>query len=135
MLQIGFGVADITPAPGMEMPGGFFKRTGKGARDRLLAVACLLHDGTTSAVLVGIDTLFITRPTVEAARRQIQKATMIPGDHILVGANHTHTGGPVASCLGCDEDPKYTSQVTQGIVSAVTDAWSTMHAAEIAIGT
>src|SRR5215204_7697451 len=28
MLQVGFGVADITPDKGMQMPGGFFKREG-----------------------------------------------------------------------------------------------------------
>src|SRR5437588_8930518 len=99
MLQVGFGVGDITPSPGMEMPGGFFKRKGKGAADKLLAVACVVHDGTTPIALVGIDTLFITRPTVEVARRQIQKETQIPGDNVLIGASHTHTGGQIASCI------------------------------------
>ena len=45
MLQVGFGVGDITPEAGMEMPGGFFKRQGKGVRDKLLASACVVHDG------------------------------------------------------------------------------------------
>ena len=53
MLQVGFGVGDITPDAGMEMPGGFFKRQGKGVRDKLLAVACVVHDGDKTVALVG----------------------------------------------------------------------------------
>jgi hypothetical protein len=135
MLQVGFGVGDVTPNAGMEMPGGFFKRKGSGVRDKLLAVACVVHDGDTSLALVGLDALFITRPTVEAARRQIQKDTGMSADHVLVGANHTHSGGPIASCLGCDADPAYLETVTRGIAGAVKSAWSSLHAAEVGIGT
>jgi hypothetical protein len=135
MLQVGFGVADITPDAGMQMPGGFFKRTGKGVRDKCLAVACAVHDGERTVTLVGIDTLFVTKTIVDAARRGIQKAAKIPGDNVLVGANHTHSGGPITSCLGCDADPAYESRVEHGIVEAVTAAWSTLHAAEIGVGT
>src|SRR5919108_5062535 len=99
MLQVGFGVRDISPEKGMEMPGGFFKRKGTGVRDRLLAVACVVSDGERAVALVGIDTLFVTRPTVEAARRTIQKETRVPAENVLICANHTHSGGPVASCL------------------------------------
>jgi hypothetical protein len=135
MPQVGFGVADITPKVGAQMPGGFFKRTGKGIRDKLLAVACVITDGTTPVALVGIDTLFITRPTVDAARRAIAKATKIPGDNVLIGASHTHSGGPIATCLGCDADPEYLEQVAKAIASAVTDAWNSLHASEVGIGT
>jgi len=134
MLQVGFGVGDITPEIGMEMPGGFSKRTGKGVHDMLLAVACVVHDGTKTAALVGIDALFITKPTVEIARRSIQKATKIPGENVLIGASHTHTGGPVASCLGCDANPAYLDKLAAAIASAVGDAWNSLHAAEIGIG-
>ncbi len=135
MLQVGFGVGDITPEVGMEMPGSFGRRVGKGVRDKLLAVACVVHDGATPVALVGIDALFITKPTVEHARRLIQKETKIPGDNVLIGANHTHTGGPVASCLGCDENPKYTDLLAKAIAAAVTDAWGSLHTAEVGIGT
>jgi neutral ceramidase len=135
MLHVGFGIGDITPPEGAEMPGGFTKRKGKRGADKLLAVACVVYDGTTPVALVGIDTLFITRATVETARRAVQKATKIPSDNVLIGASHTHSGGPVASCLGCDEDPAYTKQLADAIASAVGDAWNSLHAAEVGIGT
>jgi hypothetical protein len=135
MLQVGFGVGDITPEAGMQMPGGFFKRKGTGARDKLLVVACVVHDGKTPVALVGIDALFITRPTVELARRTLQKNVKIPGDNVLIGANHTHSGGPITACLGCDANPAYEKKVAEQIVAAVESAWNTLHAAEIGIGT
>jgi neutral ceramidase len=135
MIQVGFGVGDITPAVGMGMPGGFFKQVGKGVADRLLAVACVIHDGKTPVVLVGIDTVFIPRPPVEAARRMIQKETSIPGENVLIGASHTHTGGPVIGALGSEADPAYLDQLTLEITAAVRTAWQSLHAAEIGIGT
>jgi hypothetical protein len=135
MLQVGFGVGDITPPAGAQMPGGFFKRRAKGVRDKLLAVACVVYDGKTAAALVGIDALFITKPTVLAARRLIQKATKVPAENVMIGASHTHTGGPMADCLGCDADPAYLEKVAKAIAGAVQTGWNSLHAAEVGIGT
>jgi len=134
MLQVGFGVADITPPIGAEMPGGFGKNLSKGVKDKLYAVACVIYDGATPIALVGTDTLMIGRPTVEAARRSIQKATKIPGENVLIGASHTHSGGPIIGCFGSEGDPDYLDKVAKGIASAVGDAWNSLHASEVGIG-
>jgi neutral ceramidase len=136
MLQVGFGVADITPEIGGNIPGGFLPLKSTGVRDRLLAVACVVHDGTTAVALVGIDALFVPREVTDVARRAIQKATKIPGDNVLVGASHTHSGGPIVPVFaGADADPSYHVQVSAGVASAVGTAWNTLHASEIGIGT
>jgi len=135
MLQAGFASSDITPDVGMEMPGGFFKATGKGVRDRLIAAACVLHDGTTPVALVGIDALFIDRSTVDAARRLIQAATRIPGSNVLIGANHTHTGGPMIRAAVDGGDPVYAGRVAKAIAEAVTTASQKLHAVEVGIAT
>jgi hypothetical protein len=134
MLQVGFGSADITPAAGMEMPGGFFKATGRGVRDKLWAVACVVYDGATPVALVGTDTLVIARETVEEARRRIQKETKIAGGNVLVGASHTHSGGPCTVGWGRTENPEYLDRLAKGITSAVTQAWNSLHSGEIGIG-
>jgi hypothetical protein len=134
MLELGFAAADITPTVGMEIPGSLGKVISKGVRDKLWAVACTVTDGTTPLALVGIDALFVTRPTVEHARRIIQAETKIPGEQVLVGANHTHTGGPVASCFGSDENPQYTDKLARNIAAAVVEAWRRKRPAEIGIG-
>jgi hypothetical protein len=41
----------------------------------------------------------------------------------------------VLSNAGCDEDPAYTAHLASAIESAVEQAWRSLHAAEIAIGT
>lgn len=133
-LKAGFGSADITPEPGAQMPGGFRVNLSKGVRDPLYAVACVVSDGTTPVALVGIDALFVGKHTVKEAREIIQKATGIPGANVLVGASHTHTGGPILSCLGSDEDPAYSSRVAKAIAKAVEDAWKSAKTVELAVG-
>jgi hypothetical protein len=136
MFQVGFGVGDITPDVGMNMPGGFLKNPGKGVRDhRLQAVACVVSDGKQTVALVGIDSLFIGKSTVEACRRNLFKETKIPADNILIGANHTHTGGPIEDCFSGEAEPKYVQRVIDSITSAVRDGYRSLHAAEIGIGT
>src|SRR5262249_2095798 len=132
MYQVGFGTGDITPEPGMNIPGGFLKNIGKGVRDhRLLAVACVVSDGAKTVALVGVDALFVTGEMVQNARRMLWKDTRIPGDNILVGANHTHSGGPVVAVFDYGDDPKYIEMATKGIVAAVKQAYGSLHGSEI----
>jgi hypothetical protein len=135
MLQVGFGVGDITPRVGMEMPGGFQPRYGKGVRDPLIASACVVFDGTNAAALVGTDTVAIDKRTVTAARNQIAEATQIAGANVLVGSSHTHSGGPSVTMAGDPLDPEYDKILVRGIVEAVTSAWNSLHGAELGIGT
>lgn len=133
-IKAGFGVADITPDVGANIPGGFRPNPSKGVRDPLYAVACVVSDGSTPIALVGIDELFITKPTVTRARERIGKNTPIPAGNVLIGASHTHSGGPIASCLGNEGDPAYEAKVADGIAKAVEDAWAAMAVSEVGIG-
>jgi neutral ceramidase len=134
MIRVGFGVGDITPQTGMQIPGGFHKHYSKGALEPLLAVACVLNDDKETIALVGIDTVAITKEAVKQARELIEKEMKIPRAHILIGASHTHSGGPVIGTAGSDLDPLYLDILTRGIVSAVGQAWRSLHAAEVGIG-
>jgi neutral ceramidase len=133
-LKAGFGAADITPEAGASIPGGFRPNPSKGARDPLYAVACVVTDGATPVALVGIDELFIGKHTVKQARERIEKNTRIPGGNVLVAASHTHSGGPILSCLGNEGDPAYEEKVGIGIARAVEDAWASLQRCEVGIG-
>jgi neutral ceramidase len=133
-LKAGFASTDITPAIGANIPGGFRANPGKGVRDPLYSVACVVTDGTTPLALVGIDELFITKATVMAARERIAKNTPIPAANVLIAASHTHSGGPIASCLGSEADPSYERTVAEGIAKSVEAAWAALQPVEIGIG-
>jgi hypothetical protein len=72
----------------------------------------------------------------DAARHAIRKATKIPGENVLVGASHTHSGGPIVAVFsGADSDSSYHGKVSEGVASAVAAAWNSLHASEIGVGT
>jgi hypothetical protein len=133
-VKAGFGVADLTPEVGTNIPGGFKANPNKGVRDPIYAVACVISDGSTPVALVGIDELFITKPTVTRARERIDRTTKIPAGNVLIAASHTHTGGPIAGALGSEEDPAYLAKVADGIAKAVEDAFAALETAEVGIG-
>ncbi|OGV82678.1 MAG: hypothetical protein A3K19_32495 [Lentisphaerae bacterium RIFOXYB12_FULL_65_16] len=95
MTRAGFFETDITPAVGMEMPGGYGKCYQRAYRDRLKVRAGVIDDGKTRVALVGIDTCVIAARTVAAARAEIEKRCGIPGGNVMIGASHTHSGGPL----------------------------------------
>lgn len=134
MLHVGFGVADITPKPGSQSPGGMRKRPLDQVIDPLKAVAMVVKSGDSSVALVGIDALFITEEATKPARKAIEKETGIPPDHVLMGASHTHSGGPIASCFESEADPEYVKFVGDRIAEAVVSAWNALHEAEIGVG-
>ncbi|HEU5117739.1 MAG TPA: hypothetical protein VFT74_14020 [Isosphaeraceae bacterium] len=135
MLHVGFGVADITPEPGMQSPGGMRKRPLTEVLDPLKAVAMVIRSGDAAVALVGIDALFITEDATKRARAAIEKETGIPADHVLVGASHSHSGGPIASCFESEADPKYVRLVADRIAEAVEAGWNALHEAELGVGT
>lgn len=135
MLHVGFGVTDITPEPGMQSPGGMNRRILNEVLDPLKAVAMVIRSDETAVALVGIDALFITEDATARARSAIEKQTGIPPENVLIGASHTHSGGPIASCFGSDADPDYVRLVADRIAEAVASAWNALHEAEVGVGT
>jgi len=116
-MQVGFASADITPSIGMEQPGGFTKAFHTRIHDPLCAKAVVIAGDDQRVALVGLDALSIRRSVVEAARAMIAEKTGIPAGNIMVGASHTHHGGPVFGARPGDFahafDPEFCEDLAQ----------------------
>jgi hypothetical protein len=133
-MKIGFGVADITPAPGTGPTGSFRPRVMSGVHDPLLASACVLEDGARTAALIGVDAGVVMRETADTARDEIAARTGIARDNILIGASHTHQGGPTLSLFHAVADPAYRGIIARGVADAAAQAWKRRAEAQIASG-
>ena len=102
--RAGFAERDITPEIGMEVPGGYGKVFAKRIHDPCMARIAVFDDGRKRIVLVGLDALFIRRADVFAVRRLVAERCGIPGEHVMIGASHSHSSGPTGMVMRGDFD-------------------------------
>jgi len=130
-LRAGFARTDITPPVGAEVPGGFAKSFNRGVHDPLWVEAACFDNGTEKLALVGVDLIMIPADVVIAARAQAQARCGIPEANIMVGASHTHNGGPVVDCFSVASDPAYCTLAAERIADTVVKASESMVAARV----
>ena len=132
MIRVGFSTMDITPEVGAAVPGGFAPRESTGVLDPLQARACVAVGQEDTVAVVGVDAVSLRFDTVEKARNRIESSCGIPPRHVLVAANHTHSGGPSNDVLGTDSDDGYCDLIASRIAKAVEQAHSGAHEAHVA---
>ncbi|MDB6007689.1 MAG: hypothetical protein JWR15_4676 [Prosthecobacter sp.] len=103
-IKAGFAERDITPDIGMEQPGGYGKGFHRTFHDACKVRVALFDDGKKTAVVIGLDSLVVPRQVVLDARAQIEKATGITGDAVLICASHSHSSGPVGMVMPGEYD-------------------------------
>jgi neutral ceramidase len=134
-LLIGSASADITPPPGVSMPGYFTDRKCDGVLDGIHARALVAEGDGRAIAIVACDCLFIPADFTRRIRRIVSERTGIaPGD-ILVAATHTHTGpilprtfvpdeqGLVGTLYPGDPDEAYWEMFIRKAAGAVEMAW------------
>ncbi|MEN9636912.1 MAG: hypothetical protein RL077_5316 [Verrucomicrobiota bacterium] len=152
VFKSGFAERDITPAIGMEAPGGYGKSYHRSFHDTCKVRAAVFDDGKQRVAIVGIDILFITRALTKEVRAEIEKQCGIKADHILLGASHSHSSGPIgmaepgdydqASPLVQDlytnkstiENPGFTQHLKKQLIEAVVAANGARVEAKAAVG-
>ncbi len=134
VLRAGFARTEVTPAVGMEIPGGFAKNFSTGVHDPLWAEAAYFTDGTVRLAVVGVDLIVIPFDMAEEARKLAEARCGIPAGNIMIGANHTHNGGPVDSCWAVERDDAYCAFAAERIADAVAKACETAVEARVGCG-
>lgn len=150
--KAGFAERDITPDVGMEAPGGYGKSYHRSFHDPCKVRASVFDDGKQRVAIIGIDLLFVTRALTKEVRAEIEKRCGIKADHILLGASHSHSSGPIGMAEPGDYDqapayiqdlynnkstvanPGYTQLLRKQIVDAVVAANEARVEAKAAVG-
>src|SRR4051812_27964495 len=83
-LRVGAAAVVITPPAGTPMAGYYFERAAEGVHDDLHAKALVIEKDGAKAALVALDLISTTRPVVTEARREIERATGIRGDAVMI---------------------------------------------------
>jgi hypothetical protein len=152
-MKAGFHSTDITPAIGMEAPGGYLKAFVQRIHDPLKARAAVLDDGHMTLAFVGLDTcLFQSSLIRDRIRGEVEQRCGIPGSHVMLAASHTHSGGPLfgrfreeladapddVKELAFEHsvaiDPLYCDWVIRQTVSAVCEAHRKRESALLSVG-
>ncbi|HVJ46333.1 MAG TPA: hypothetical protein VM511_08105, partial [Luteolibacter sp.] len=139
-VRAGFAERDITPAPGMEQPGGYGKSFHKELHDPCKVRVSVFDDGLKRVAFVGVDALMVSRDLVRKCREGIEQACGIPAGNVMIGASHSHSSGPtgmvqpgeydhaddfvkdLAYNQSSAADPVYLKTVEDAIVGAVVAA-------------
>lgn len=122
-LLAGAASVDITPAVlPVISSGGFLEGTADAVYDRLFARGLVLDNGSTRLALAVVDNLMMPRDLIDAAARAASEATGIPKSHMLIAANHIHSGPSVMGALGSRCDEAYAAGLPERIAECIRQA-------------
>jgi len=137
VLEIGFGVADITPR---ERRQTIYHRTGNPPddhvpiRDRLFAHATAFRSGDRLAVWTTLDICLIGATLREQVIAALARQGIRP-EHVTLSATHTHTAPTGVHFHGVEHMPEeYVTFLVAEVVRATTQAISSAKPSEIAFG-
>lgn len=130
VLLAGVARAVITPPIGIRLLGYTVQEgVSRDVERELTATVLVLSDGTTSAVLVGLDLLWVPLPISDRIRAAIGRALEIPGENVLLNGSHTHLG-PMFPGWQEEQQPqralqaRYAEHLEDVLVGAAGSAWA-----------
>ncbi|CAN5336637.1 hypothetical protein BH23VER1_BH23VER1_02610 [soil metagenome] len=132
-LRAGAASVDVTPH---HLPVGIAGSIAAQETDTITsplhAKAIVLDDGETRVGIAVVDNCLLPRDLIDSVKAQVEEATGIPADRILVSATHTHSAPPVVSVHGNDPEPDYRIELEGKIVLAFRLAADRLAPAEVA---
>lgn len=139
-LLAGVARSVITPPLGIRLLGYTVQEgVSQDVERELTATVLVLSDGQTSAVLVGLDLLWVPMPISDRIRDAIGKRLGIPGENVLLNGSHTHLG-PMFPGWQDEESPqrelqaRYAEFLEDVLVGAAAAAWNKRVPARLGTG-
>lgn len=138
-LQVGEGVAEITPPLGIEL-GGFHRAPGNercvtGIRQKSYVRALVLEHRGTRVALVSLDVAGVGHAMATRTRLAVADRSDIAADNVRLCATHTHsTPGFMYLRQWGAISPEYMATVELQVVRAVAAAVEDLAPAEVSLG-
>ncbi|HAB18499.1 MAG TPA: hypothetical protein PLX89_27630 [Verrucomicrobiota bacterium] len=135
--RAGIATRTVTPDPLLPVSGGMGpSKPARMKQGELTVRALILENGSTRVGFVSVD--FLGFPAV-LGNRVRQRVTEIPGDHLLIGATHTHSAPDMYAFPdgkgGTSADLKYLDRVVEATAEVVHEAVRKLQPATLKIAT
>ncbi len=137
VFRAGAATSNITPPLGGGIVGNWLSPAATHVHDELHARCLVLDDGKTRIGFVIVDSVGVTRPVFDHAKRVLKKETGLPPENLLFAATHTHSS---VSARGKDrfeynpELDEHQSFLASRIVDGVKRAINNLEPARIGWG-
>lgn len=137
-LVAGFGKADVTPQGQVYLTGNQndMERLTTGIKDEFFALTTALSDtqGNTLLIIVA-DIAFGRIELVDQIRAMVLERYGIPGEYVLLGGTHTHSGPAYRGEAGTTaQNLAYLEHWRSGVMESIEKALLDRQPAEIQIG-
>jgi neutral ceramidase len=121
-LRVGAAAVDLEADDSMIIAGGITAGKAVGQEGKLRATAVVLEKTGTKLAIVACDILMMTREHLDPVVKQIEQATLIPPQNVLINCTHTHHAPSTMIIHGYGLDDTFTKRVQTAIVKAVQQA-------------
>ena len=135
--RAGAAASNITPPLGGGIVGNWRSPAATHVNDELHARCLVLDDGGTRIGFVIVDSVGVTRPVFDHAKRVLKKETGLPPENLLMAATHTHSSVSARGSDRFDYNPvldEYQSFLVSRIVDGVKRAINNLEPARIGWG-
>ncbi|MGQ9505433.1 MAG: neutral/alkaline non-lysosomal ceramidase N-terminal domain-containing protein [Thermogutta sp.] len=140
VLQVGEGVADITPPTGIEL-GGFHRPPGqerrvRGIRQPTCVRALAFHTAQSQVIICSLELLAFDDTFARRVAQKIAEKTGVPAQHVRLAATHTHSMPGFCFMRQWGAIPEdFMHVVEERTVEAACQAVADLSPAELLIGT
>lgn len=130
------GKVEITPTRPVFIAGYGNNRKSTGVHDPLWARCLVMRSGEQTVALVCCDVIGLSRYQGQKIRALIKR---VPGERVLIGATHTHSGPDVTGLWGPNRqtsgvDPEYVADLYRKIAALVDETAGHLQPARVKFG-